>query len=94
MTDAGQVPSWGIMVGFLLVVVTLYTVFRLGIRLARAYGVGVQRPRRLAWYLTGIGSGLLALQSIGELGRRDVLVVLPLAVLAYLYSSYAKTARL
>lgn len=94
LTNADTVPSFMMMVAFLLLVATLYYTFRAGFRLVRAYGLTFKRERRIALYLTGVSAGLLALQSIGELGQRDVLILLPLAVLAYLYSSYAKTARL
>ncbi len=58
------------------------------------YGLlGGAHRKRQARVLTGLVGGLIALQSIGELGPRDVLVLLPLALIAYLYVSYGKAER-
>lgn len=89
-TNAVKVPSFMIMVGFGLLVISLYYLVYAIISLAGLYGLHAKRKLRLSLYITGMISGLVALQSVGELGGRDVQVLLPLAILGYLYSSYAK----
>jgi hypothetical protein len=59
----------------------------------RWYGVAFSgRRRRLAGVITGFVGGVVALQSVGELSMRDVLVLVPLTVMAYVYATYAKPA--
>lgn len=92
-SDVAKVPSFIVMVGFLLLAVTLYYFIYAGLGVTGVYGLKIRGRRQLALYLTMITAGLIALQSIGQLGQRDVTVLLPLAIIAYLYSAYAKTAR-
>ncbi|PIZ62282.1 hypothetical protein COY17_02710 [Candidatus Saccharibacteria bacterium CG_4_10_14_0_2_um_filter_52_9] len=92
-SDAARVPSFIVMVGFLLLAVTLYYFIYAGLGITKVYGLKIRGRRQLALYLTVITAGLIALQSIGQLSQRDVTVLLPLAIIAYLYSAYAKTAR-
>jgi hypothetical protein len=94
LTDPQQVPSIALAGGFLLLAVTLYQVFLGLLQLANWYGLpGAVHRHRQARTLTALAGGLIALQSIGELGSRDILVLLPLAFMAYLYMSYGKAAR-
>lgn len=79
-----------IMVGFGLLVVTIYYLVYGLVSLAGLYGLRAKRKQRLSLALTGVLGILIALQSVGELGGRDILVLLPLAMLGYLYSSYLK----
>lgn len=90
-TNADDVPSFGLIIGFLLLAVTFYYLICSLLTFVRLYGISIKRKRRLAAALTGLMSGLIALQSIGELNSRDVVVLLPLMLLAYAYSFYAKT---
>lgn len=91
LTDPRQVPSLMLIVAFLLLVVTVYQLMLTLLLAADWYGLpGKAHRRRQARILTGVTGGLIALQSIGELGMRDILVVVPLALLAYLYISYGK----
>lgn len=91
LTDPQQVPSFMLAGGFLLLAVTLYQLILGLLQAANWYGLpGSAHRKRQARTLTGLVAGLIALQSIGELGGRDVLVLLPLAFIAYLYISYGK----
>ncbi len=45
---------------------------------------------RLAMCMTGVLVGLLALQSIGELTVRDVMIFIPLSIVLYVYFSYGR----
>jgi hypothetical protein len=91
-TNATTAPSFVAIVGFGLLVVTAYYIVYALIGLAGFYGLSIKRRQPLALYLTIILGILVALQSIGELGPRDVLVMLPLAFIGYVYSTYAKSA--
>jgi hypothetical protein len=90
LTNPDRVPSFMLAVGFLLVAVTFYQLTLGILKAAGWYGLPGGAHRRLARTFTGVLSGVIALQSIGELGPRDVLVLLPLALIAYLYMSYGK----
>lgn len=94
LTDAAEVPSYMLIVGFGLLVLTIYYVVHALVSLSAVYGLPIHRKKPLTLYLTGVAGGLIALQSIGELGKTDVLVLLPLAVIGYIYSAYAKSSRL
>jgi hypothetical protein len=94
LTDPLRVPSALIIIGWLLLAITLYAGSRWLIGALSAYGLPVhKRPSQSALILSGIVSGLLALQSIGQLTTRDVVVLTPLTVVAYLYFSYGEPAR-
>lgn len=90
-TNAGTAASFVAIIAFLLLVTTVYYIIFALISLGRLYGLSVKRKKSLAMYLTIVVGILVALQSIGELGPRDVLVMMPLALMGYLYSAYAKT---
>jgi len=92
-TNAANVPSFVLMAGFLLLAVTFYYLIRGLLAAAGLYGLAVRRKRRLAAVMTGSISGLVALQSIGELNARDVLVLIPLMLIGYIYTSYGKSTR-
>jgi hypothetical protein len=52
---------------------------------------GVRRTRRrLTLFVTGIIGALLAMQSIGQLSVRDALVIVPIAIIIYVYFTYAR----
>jgi hypothetical protein len=94
LTDPRQVPSFVLAGGFILLAVTLYQIVLALLHAAGWYGLpGGAHRKRQARVLTGLVGGLIALQSIGELGPRDILVLLPLALIAYLYISYSKPER-
>jgi len=87
-TNTQRVSSAVLMLGFVLMLVTLYQLYCLLLSLVRIYGVEFRRLPRLATYLTTITGLVIALQSIGQLGPRDVVVLLMLAILAYFYGNY------
>src|SRR5512146_1634544 len=89
-TNPRNIPSFGLMAGFLLLVVTLYYVVNQLLSLARLYGLAIRRRRRLAVLITAVTGALIGLQSMGELNSRDVLVSLPLAIIAYGYIAYVR----
>ena len=92
-TNAGNAPSFMLIVGFVLLVVTLYFLMQGLLALARLYGVTVKRKYRLAGSLTVLIGFLVALQSTGELNSLDMAVLLPLALIGYAYSFYGAAGR-
>jgi hypothetical protein len=80
--------------GYILLAATFYTGFEV---LLRALKLVFGRPRvhlhRLAVAGTLVGVILVALQSIGQLSLRDVLVALGLAGVGYFYSVYILPKR-
>jgi len=95
LTNPMKVASWLLIVGFGLAAISLYYCLRGAVRVASWYGLPVSRryQRRVA-EVAGILIGLLALQSIGQLSPRDVAVLLPLLLVAYLHSSYGRGRNL
>jgi hypothetical protein len=89
-TNAASVSSFMVMVGFILLILTFYYLIYGLISLSQLYGIRINRKRQAAIYATSVLGVVVALQSSGELGSRDVWVLLPLAVLGYFYSSYAR----
>ncbi len=92
-TDATKVPSPVVIIGFVLLILTIYSLVYGLLSLSSLYGIRLPHRRQLAIYLSVLLGGLLALQSIGELDRRDVLVWLPLVVVGYAYNAYAKAGQ-
>lgn len=91
LTDPRQVPSFTLIVAVLLLVVTVYQLMLALLLAADWYGLpGKAHRRRQARILTGVAGGLIVLQSIGQLGTRDIVVAVPLALIVYLYISYGK----
>jgi hypothetical protein len=87
-TNPQKVASWLLIVGVLLLLYSLYYALLGILAVAVWYGLPAgKQPARLAKVIVGMVGFLVALQSIGELSARDVLVLLPLGVIAYLYSS-------
>mgnify|MGYP001606272581 CR=1 FL=1 len=93
LTDALAVPSFMLIVGFLLLAATIYYLTYGLLTFFKLYGLSIKRKQRVAASITALIAGLIALQSIGQLNSRDVFVMLPLVALAYLYSYYARGPR-
>ncbi len=89
-TNARSTPALVLVVGFVALLASLYYVFYAMLGFARLYGLAFKNKRRLAGYMTVMTGFLLALQSIGELNSRDILVLLPLALIGYGYGLYAR----
>lgn len=93
LTDPHEVPSIMLIVAFLFLAATLFYLFRAVVRALNWYGIRPTHPRRLVMSVTGVISAILALQSIGELTTRDILVILPLILISYVYLSYGRAAK-
>ena len=92
LTNAGSAPAYALIVGFVLLIATLHYLLYGLLAFARLYGLSFKRKRYLAGYSTILAGFLLALQSIGELNSRDVVVLLPLVIIGYTYSLYGKSS--
>lgn len=91
-----KIASIWLIVAFILAAATLYYSLRGLLVVIRWYGVPVSpKSKRIALVLTLVISSLLALQSIGQLSGRDIIVLMPLVCVAYLYRNYGSslTAR-
>lgn len=93
LTNVSNIPSYLIMVGFLLLVVDLYLLVYASLGLGKLYGLPIKRRRRLSIYFVLALSLIIALKSIGGLGLVDVLVMVPLLVMGYVYISYSHTKQ-
>jgi hypothetical protein len=92
--SASEAPSFMVIVAFVLLVLTIYYAFYNLISLSSLYGVKVKHRHQMALYMTAVAGILVALQSTGELGTRDFWVLLPLVILGYFYSTYARSNSL
>jgi NhaP-type Na+/H+ or K+/H+ antiporter len=90
--NASQIAPFVLIIGFALLLLTCYIFIYVLLSIARLYGLPIRYKQRLALYLSGVIGLVVALQSIGELTPRDILVLLPLATLGYMYAVYT-TAR-
>lgn len=91
LTDPGKIDSVFLIIGFVLIAVTLYLLMSRLFALGGTYGLRFdRRSRQMALFGTGVIITLLALQSIGELTLRDLLVSVPFGIVAYAYLSYGR----
>jgi hypothetical protein len=88
-SDAKKVAAWVLILGFGLVAATIYWFIYAALAFLRLYGLVVRRKRRLAASLTGLLAIMLALQSVGGLNPKDIVLLLPLIVVGYNYVSYS-----
>lgn len=92
LTDPAQVNSLVLIASFLLLSLTCYLLISRLCAVAQLYGLPLGHPaHRIALFGTVVIVGLTALQSIGELSIRDMLVALPLGIVLYLYLSYSRS---
>ncbi|HVW22955.1 MAG TPA: hypothetical protein VHB51_00500 [Candidatus Saccharimonadales bacterium] len=90
-TDPQHITSFFIIGGFLLLGATLYQLVRLLLVGLSWYGLKLKHRRRLAIWSSGAITLVLALQSIGELTNKDMLVILPLLIMLYGYTIISQT---
>lgn len=86
--NTSRVAQVMLVAGFVLLVANLYMLVYGVTSLIRLYGIPIKRRRRLSIYISLFLGIIIALQSIGELSPRDMLVAVPLALLGYAYISY------
>lgn len=90
-TNPSGGSSFTIILGCVLLAVTTYIVARLVLyAFGKAGGVSLAVQRRLSLAGALALTFLILMQSIGQLGTRDVLAIIPLAFTSYLYLSYVR----
>lgn len=92
--NAAEAPSAVIIAGFLLLIMTIYYLVYNLLTITGFYGIRVRHKHQASLYSTIVIGILIALQSTGELGTRDVWVLLPLVLLGYFYVTYARKSSL
>ena len=93
-TNPNRVPSAFLIVGFVLAALSVYVLWRFLLAVASMYGLPLRdRGRRPAMFLGVASAVTLALQSLGELTLRDVVVLMLLSLIAYIYTSYGRATR-
>lgn len=93
LTDPQTVHPIMLIVACLLLAATFYMLVQGALSLLKWYGIVVPQSQRLARLMTGVAAFLIALQSIGQLSMRDLFLLIPLALVAYLYSSYGRQVK-
>lgn len=80
-----------LIMGCVLVALTFYAAISKVLGFLNYFNLGIRRTNHfLAAYATVVIVSIIALQSIGDLSLRDILIYIPLAVILYLYLSYGK----
>jgi hypothetical protein len=92
-TNTNKDPSFVVIIGFALLIMSIYILSFATLGFFRLYGLPLKELKRPAIYITILLSLLIALQSIGELTPKDVLVLLPIIVIAYVYTGYKRPKR-
>jgi len=92
LTNPSKVSTIWLMVGFVLAVASIYWLARGFVALLGLYSKALRKQhKRLVRAFTLSGAVLIALQSIGQLTFRDLVVLLPLVLIGYFYVSYMRT---
>ena len=93
-TNPSNVPSYMLVVGFVLFMATFYYLVLGLFRLGKWYGLDFTNKQiRLARIITVVTGVILALQTTGQLSHREIFVLIPLAMIAYAYMSYVRLNR-
>jgi hypothetical protein len=92
-TDPRSTPSFILIVGFLLLSATIYYLLDGILAFLRLYGLAPRNRKRVLRTGTMVVCGILALQSMGQLSLRDLLILAPLTFLAYFYLAYSRDSR-
>ena len=92
-TNPNDTVSFMLIVGYILLCITLYYLLDAILALGKLYGVPLKHKKRFLKTATLVTAGVVALQSIGQLSPRDIMVLVPLITLFYLYIAYARSSR-
>jgi hypothetical protein len=92
-TNETKVAVYFIIIGFGLLVSTIYFISRAILEGLRLYGFDIKYSKKISTYITVVLSAIAALQSTGQLSARDVAVMLPLALIGFVYTSYPKSDK-
>lgn len=92
--NPNKVNSLYLIVGFILVGITIYIFLQLLMTFFIKIGIRIKNRRKIAVFVSILLSLLLSLQSIGQLTVRDVIIIVPIAVLLYIYTAYIRPRTL
>ena len=90
ITNPDHINSGILIVGFVFLGITIYAIMELFLYIIDRAGVKLKNRRKLAIFLAILFSILLALQSIGQLRARDVIVIVPLWLMLYIYLTHIR----
>ena len=94
VTNPANVPSYMLIVGFVLFMASFYYLVLGMFRLGKWYGLEFsKRQVRLARIITSVTAIIVALQTTGQLSHREIFVLIPLAMITYAYMSYVHPKR-
>lgn len=78
-----------LILGFLVIALTVYIFLNAILRFVTSYGISNRRySHRISLFSSGVLIGMMALQSIGELTMKDILIFIPLSSILYMYITY------
>lgn len=86
--------SFVIILACLLSALTFYELFLGLMKLISFFlTISVKSQRRFALFITVLTMFLLLMQSIGQLSLRDILAIVPLMIILYLYITYSSRLK-
>ena len=90
LTNPNKINSIFLIAGFILFGLSLYVIISAVMTFLKRMGWQLRNRRRIAIFSVGLICLLIALQSIGQLSTRDVLIIIPLTILLYIYTAYIR----
>jgi Ca2+/Na+ antiporter len=94
LVDPRNSSSFMIIIGCILIGLTLYLVLRALTRLAGVFfTISDHTQRRFVIFITILLMFMLLMQSIGQLSLKDILAIVPLMIVLYLYLTYTSKTK-
>lgn len=93
LVNTRTAPVFVLFLGFLLVSATIFVFVKLAMKLLALYGIKTKNMQRLSLSITGVLVLILALQSIGQINLRDIIVISVVGTLLYLYTTLVRGPR-
>lgn len=93
LTDPAKVSAWVLVAAVLLLTLDVYMTVRFVGWICSLAGLDFARSARARRYTSGLALIIIALGTLGELTFRDVAVLLPLALIMYLFLGYRRRER-
>ncbi|MHB1864991.1 MAG: hypothetical protein ACYCPS_02400 [Candidatus Saccharimonadales bacterium] len=94
LTDPNTVNSVFLLISFVLFGASLYVLIQIILVYLIKLGFKFKNRKKIAVFAAVLVSLLLALQSVGQLTGRDVLIFIPLTVLLFIYIAYIRPKTL
>ena len=80
--------------GFVLLGLNVYVLVKVILIFLTKLGFKIRNKGKIAAFCVILSILLLALQSIGQLSARDVLIIVPLTVILYIYTAFVRPRNL